>query len=386
MKCDEIKCATHPVRWLYVAVFIIAVVLLAPACSSTPPDESPEQQARRLDTIKTKSTNATLTILPARAGGNPFDRLTEAIGTLLEQQGLQHIELGTNVFDPGGQSDLGKISVSLAEFLQKNPVSTEYALYADFSGSGGVREIRAILVDNTGSPIWKERITPENKVWKEMGGGGDLLLSTVVLVQCLAPQFGLNEETAKAAKPGKMGAIMAERSGQPPDSEIAPIAGRQAEMKRRMPKGTMVVYSGRVRTADQAPEAGNATELAARINETGLCKASPAPQPLVLTSPQTDPNEMKVLWDLAREFREYVRKNPVDADYVLYTDYRFNPQVWQAGFVHVVVCDRQGEWVIADLRNSDHPDYQNVQPRSQGDCDKILVVMLQRVLGTATGK
>lgn len=132
--------------------------------------------------------------------------------------------------------------------------------------------------------------------------------------------------------------------------------------------------------ADNPPEAGNATDLVKMINDAGLCKAEPAVQPLLLTASQADPNEMKVMWDLAREFRDHARKNPVDADYVLYADYRFNPQMWEAGFVHLIVCDRKGEWVIADLRNSHHPEYQNIKPVSREGCDKILVEMLRGYL------
>jgi hypothetical protein len=86
---------------------------------------------------------------------------------------------------------------------------------------------------------------------------------------------------------------------------------------------------------------------------------------------------MKILWDLAREFREYVKKNPVDADYVLYADYVFNPSNWQQGFVHFVVCDRKGEWVIVQLANSDHADYQKIKPTSRQGCSRLLLKRLE---------
>ncbi len=54
---------------------------------------------------------------------------------------------------------------------------------------------------------------------------------------------------------------------------------------------------------------------------------------------------------MAREFRDYVHKNPPETDYVLYADYVFNPQTWEQGFVHFIVCDRKGEWVIVDMQN-----------------------------------
>ena len=108
-----------------------------------------------------------------------------------------------------------------------------------------------------------------------------------------------------------------------------------------------------------------------------LCKAQPAKQPLLLKASQADPNEMKVLWDLAREFRDYARKNPTNADYVLYAHYVFNPQHWEQGFVHFIVCDRKGEWVNADLQNSHHHAYRTAKPISRDDCDRILLERLR---------
>jgi hypothetical protein len=116
------------------------------------------------------------------------------------------------------------------------------------------------------------------------------------------------------------------------------------------------------------------------IKSAGLCKSAPSVQSPLLKAAQAEPNEMKILWDMAREFREYSRKNPADADYALYADYGFNPEQWEQGFVHFVVCDRSGEWVIVDLQNSHHPDYQSVKPKSREDCNRLLVQRLKGYL------
>jgi hypothetical protein len=372
---------------LGIVLLVAALAALPMACSakqgiagqSATANVSPEQQ-KRLDLMKSGGTNTSLTILPVPVGGNPFDRVAEAVGWMLEQKGLKNIELGKTAFKPGSETDMAQVAVSLGEFVKKNPIPTEYALYAEFNGQGGVNELRAVVVDKSGALVWSNRQTPRDKPWKDMGGDGDLMVCITAVVQSVAPQFGLNDETAKAAKPGKMAAIMAERSGSPPDDQTAPLAGRQKEMKKAMPQATLVVFPVRARMADNAAEAGSAADLAKMINDAGLCKAEPAKQSLLLKASQDDPNLMKVMWDLAREFRDYVQKNPVDADYVLYADYRFNPQLWQAGFVHFIVCNRKGEWVIADRQNSDNPDYQSVKPASKEGCDKLLVKRLEGYL------
>jgi hypothetical protein len=341
------------------------------------PSVSPEQQ-QRLDLMKSSGPGGSLTILPVRLGGNPIDRVTEAVGWLLEQKGLQNIELGKSAFDPGNQADLERVAVSLGEFVKKNPITTAYALFAEFNGKRGIDELRAVILDKSGGLVWSGRLTPQDSIWKKIAGDGDPLACCAVLTESVAPQFGLNEETAHAAKPGKMAEIMSGRSGVPPEAETKPLPERQKAMKALGKKATLVVFPARI--GGSAVNASSAADVAKAINEAGLCTATAAKDSVLLKSPLTDPNEMKKLWDLAREFKEYAKKNPVDADYVLYADYIFSPQNWEHGMVHCVVCDRQGEWVIVDMQNSHHPDYQSVKPTSREACDKLLVKRLESYL------
>jgi len=337
------------------------------------PAVSPEQQ-QRLDLMKSKGVQASLTILPVRLGGRPFDRVTEVIGLFLEKQGLKNIELGENVFDPATRTDLQGLATAVGEFVKEFPITTEYVMYAEINGSRetGLNELRSVVTDKEGAVVWTDLQTPQDEAFKGLKSLDPMSLS-VLLVQRLSPHFGLNEETAKAAKPGKMAAIMDERSGMPPENERTPLPARQKEMKDSRQKATLKVFP--VRMGGTA-NTSIAADLAKMINDEGLCKAVPAKESLLLKASQADPNELKVLWDLAHEFRDYAKKNPTDADYVLYADYVFNPQQWKQGFVHFVVCDRKGEWVIVDMQNSHHPDYQSTKPTSKEGCNKLLVKRL----------
>jgi hypothetical protein len=270
---------------------------------------------------------------------------------------------------------LNSLSIAVGEFVKANPITTSYALYAEYNGDqkSGLNELRAVVVDQTGAVVWTDRQTPQDEAFKKMGERDPMTMS-VLLAERLGPQLGLNEATAKAAKPGKMAAIMDQRSGLPPERERAALPGRQQAMKRALPGATLLVYPARIGGNEVSiPGATNVVRL---INQTGLCKAVPAGQPVLLKASQADPNEMKTLWNLAREFRSFVRANPPAADYVLYADYGFNPQNAEQGFVHFVVCDRKGEWVIVDLQNSHHPDYQSVGIISRERCDQLLVKRL----------
>ncbi|MGA3284470.1 MAG: hypothetical protein ABSD57_08435, partial [Verrucomicrobiota bacterium] len=183
---------------------------------------------------------------------------------------------------------------------------------------------------------------------------------------------------AKAAKPGKMAAIMDQRSGLPPENERAALPERQKAMKQALPGATLLVYPARI--GGDKVSVPSATNVVRLLNQAGLCKAVPAEQTVLLKTSLADPNELKALWNLAREFRDFVRTNPPAADYALYADYVFNPQNSEQGFVHFVVCDHKGEWVIVDMQNSHHPDYQSIGVISRARCDKLLVQRLQGYL------
>jgi hypothetical protein len=358
---------------MFMALLAVCVARF-PVAAEPQADMAPGQQ-KRLETMKSKGPDASLTILPVRLGGKPWDRVTEVVGFLLEQQGLRNIELGITAFQPGDKTGIEDVAISLGEFIKTNPISTEYGLYAEYNGNHqtGLNELRAVVVDQTGAVVWTDRQSPQDEAFKKMEGRDPMTMS-ILLVQQLSPRLGLNEKTAKAAKPGKMAVIMDQRSGLPPANERAALPERQQAMKRALPGATLLVYSaGIVGKEASVPGATNVVRL---LNQAGLCKAVPAKQTVPLKTSLPDPNEQKALWDLAREFRDFVRVHPPAADYVLYADYAFNPQNAEEGFVHFVVCDRNGEWVIVDMQNSHHPDYRSIGIISRDRCDQLLVKRL----------
>jgi hypothetical protein len=149
-------------------------------------------------------------------------------------------------------------------------------------------------------------------------------------------------------------------------------------MKQALPGATLLVYPARI--GGNQTSVPSATNIVRLLNEAGGCKVVSSDQTVLLKASPADPNELKMLWNLAREFRGFVRTNPPAADYALYADYAFNPQNADQGYVHFVVCDRKGEWVIVDMQNSHHPDYQSVGIISRERCDQLLVKRLMESL------
>jgi hypothetical protein len=352
---------------------LVVFVARFPVAAEPQAGMAPDQQ-QRLETMKSKGPDASLTILPVRLAGKPWDRVTEVVGVLLEQHGLRHIELGQTPCEPA-ETNLEGLAAVVGAFVKTNPITTSYALYAEYNGNHkvGLNELCAVVVDQTGAVVWTDCQTPQDEAFKKNEARAPMTMS-VLLVERLGPQFSLNEATAKAAKPGKLAAIMEQRSGLPPENERAVLPERQQAMKRALPGTTLLVYPARI--GGNEVSVFSATNIVRLLNQAGLCKAVPAEQPMLLKTSLADPNELKALWNLAREFRDFVRTHPPAADYALYADYVFNPQNAEQGFVHFVVCDRKGEWVIVDMQNSHHPDYQSIGIISCDRCDQLLVKRL----------
>jgi hypothetical protein len=362
---------------LPVAMALLAVCLGRSAIAAeSQAGIAPEQQ--RLELMKSKGPDGALTILPVRLAGKPWDRVTEVVGVLLEQQGLRNIELGKTAFTPAA-TNWESLATNVGAFVKTNPITTGYALYAEYNGDHktGLNELRAVVVDQTGAVVWTDFLTMQDEALKKIEDRDPMTFS-VLLVERLGPQLGLNDETAKAAKPGKLAALLDQRSGLPPENERAALPERLQAMKQALPGATLLVYPARIGgNQTSVPSTTNVVQL---LNQAGLCKTIQADQPILLKASQADPNELKALWGLAQEFRNYVRAHPPAADYALYADYVFNPQNAEQGFVHFVVCDRKGEWVIVDMQNSHQPDYQSVGIISRDRCDQLLVKRLEGYL------
>src|SRR5208282_3537879 len=97
----------------------VALVALS-ACRPNPAADTPTDQAKsgasteqqmRMELMRSKGTEASLTILPVRLAGKPFDRVTEVVGLLLERQGLKQIELGKTAFGSTNKTEMEDLTL-----------------------------------------------------------------------------------------------------------------------------------------------------------------------------------------------------------------------------------------------------------------------------------
>jgi len=85
-------------------------------------------------------------------------------------------------------------------------------------------------------------------------------------------------------------------------------------MRGAISNATLVVFSPRVRVADKAAEAVGLPTLRRRSMRRVCARRNRRSSPIVQGVPgRPERDEGHV--DLAREFRDYVKKNPPDADY-----------------------------------------------------------------------
>jgi len=148
--------------------------------------------------------------------------VTEVVGFLLEQQGLRNIELGKTAFTPADAKWEG-LAAAVGAFVKTNPVTTDYALYAEYNGDHkpGLNELRAVVVDQTGAVVWTDRQTPQDvafKKWKP-GSDDDVRSARPTAESATWPQRA-NRQGRQA---GKMAVIMDQRSGLPPANERAAL-------------------------------------------------------------------------------------------------------------------------------------------------------------------
>ena len=96
---------------------IAFVLLLSAVASGGMFAQQPSDRPQRLTAMKAKGPDASLSILPVRLAGKPFDRVTEVVGLLLEQQGLKNIELVNAPFEPA-PGDLDTLATAVGEFVK----------------------------------------------------------------------------------------------------------------------------------------------------------------------------------------------------------------------------------------------------------------------------
>jgi hypothetical protein len=350
-------------------LMVLCIAVLAGTASALQAGDqaAPAGQSKNLEQLKAKGKDASLTVLPVGLAGNPSPQVGEVFGMLLERAGMTNVEIGAAEFRAPAKADLAQTASSLSEFVRANPIKTDYALFADFLGSPGkVAEVRGVIVNKQGEIAWQDHQTADDADFKRIQPR-EPMECILLVVERLRPVLNLGDPNREDAPQGKLAQQWEQKTGVPNETEVKAMNERQQTFKKVASKATLVVYPAR---AGGKPNPESAVRLARIINDAGLIKSTAASE-----GPQLDikgnMNEQKMLWDMARSFREHVQAHPPEADYAIFADYLMGKDM--VGGVHFAVCDRKGELVIVDYQNDHHPDFNAIKPKSAEDCDRLVL-------------
>ena len=368
----------------------VGACVAGPRCPAAPPGkETAPQQKERQKAMRAKGAEASVTIFPVilwptnepKRAGDICKDIAKVVGFMLEQAGMGNLEPADTAFLLPAEVDFDQAGQHFGAFVRDNPITTDYALYGEFLGRKGpdgptFEEVRAVIVDKAGDCVWVDRQTPEDRDFKRLKPDCPMTCC-VLLTERVRTQLGIPESARDDSGKGKFARMVADSSPGPGEAEWAAMEQRQAVMKEAGKRAKVAVLP--VRLFNDKVSMEDATYLTRLLNEANLCEAQALDAPLYVEI-QRSRDEQKLLWDLARAFKDHVKQNPPEADYALLADYMMGAPGKRAGAVHFVICDRHGEWVIVDFQNSHHDDFKSIDPRTIEDCGRLVAKRLEGYL------
>jgi hypothetical protein len=298
-------------------------------------------------------------------------RMGVVVATLLERGGVQHLEVVKTVFAPQDTSDLQKFAEAFAQHVKDHPIDTQFAVLSKLNGSpaAGVKAIQTIIVDRRGKII-SASVAEEDQLRQADPPPRDPMTCCVFIARHMPKSWSLADPLREDAPQGKMAAFWQKDAGLPDEQEQQAIEQRLAKLKKTIPSASCTIYP--VNVSGQS-DRHCTDQLVQQLRELPIGK---------LNVSEVDPelkiaghsNEQKVLWDTARAVQKFTRQHPPTTDYVAYLNYGVFDQ--GVGFVHVVICDRAGDWVLVDLQNSHQPAFQKIAPQNAADCSRLVFMRL----------
>ncbi|MBX3395219.1 MAG: hypothetical protein KF841_07605 [Phycisphaerae bacterium] len=320
-----------------------------------------------------------MSIYPVRLLDRPNRDVGDALGLILENHGMTGLQPVRDAFEPDNESKWEDVPGQFAAFLKIHAPATKYALYAEILGSpkDGVDELRWLIVDVNGQLILSDQLVRGDRALKKLiGRHPEPMTCCVAVCDRLFARTGWHKGRAPKEGAGTFAQLWAEKSGTPSEAERQAMNQRLVHLKERLKDSRIVVLPTRIADRD---DVGSASRLAHGISEALGISATALTEPVHLKIPGS-PNEQRVLWDFARQLREHLRSHPCDADYILMADYLAEFDKGRIGAVHIIICDKAGDWVSVDFQNSHHPDFRRIGPKSIEDCDKLATERIEKQL------
>ncbi|MFO0963761.1 MAG: hypothetical protein U0625_12785 [Phycisphaerales bacterium] len=367
-------------------LFALIFVLITSLLGFTPRALAADSDAAAR--FKAAGAGATLTVLPARLAGRPMVPVGNAVALMLERAGMTALTVSHEAWEPPAGADLAATATALGERVRAaGPATgaapataaapaTEFTLFADILGTpkDGITELRAVVVDSKGRVAWQERYAKGVKAW-DRSPPREPLDCCILLAKELGGTLGLADPTRADAPEGPIARSFRGSSGIPDDAELATIAKRGAQFRKDARTASIIIYPAHAGDAMSAPSAAAIAQALKNAGFAGVRASATGPELTI----SRDMNEQKVLWSMARGFRDRMRAQRPDADYAVFADYVMGPG--GVGAVHFAVCDRAGELVLVDFQNDHFEDFRAVAPKGRDGADALVVRRMTALVG-----
>jgi hypothetical protein len=349
---------------------VVGVVLCGLVASAAP------EPATEAGENSTQTKISSLTVFPIYAFERPSADVGQVVGLMLEKKGLRNVALAKTTFAIPAGSSLEDVAAHFGAWVREHPIATEHALYGEFAGTRatGVQMVRGIIVDQKGTRVWASSQKPGDETFDSVKPS-NIMTCCIFLSKCVLPLLVL-KPWEEGEEPGPMERLWAQKTGQPTRAETTALGKKREILKKAGATARITVYPLRI---GKKVDAEGAAALVKMINESKLCVAVAAPSgPWI--DVKASRNQTKTLWDMARKFRDHVRKNPPETTYALYADYVLDSESGRVMAVHFAICDAGGEWVAVDLQGKFQDDFKSVAPVHVEGCNRLALKCLEHYL------
>lgn len=163
----------------------------------------------------------------------------------------------------------------------------------------------------------------------------------------------------------------------PPENECEEIDARAQEFLKGTKTSRLTIYAVYVMDEPPRRDPEAAKMLAGKLEVVGFERVSVFENPADLPF-EPEPNELNIFWKRARAFASQIQARPLDTDYVLMVDVFADFERGAVGPVHAATTNGQGDFAYLALRNSHHPLYREIQPKSMDDMFRLVIEDMKR--------
>ncbi|MBX3464768.1 MAG: hypothetical protein KF830_16485 [Planctomycetes bacterium] len=361
----------------------LPLAVLVGGCSAAQEPEGPQDPAvaARCGRLRAAGLPAPLTIHPVQVLGRPSPRVAQAVGLVLEKQGMPDLDVAATSFEvaaDGRWEDVPAQFGAHVRALVAAGAAARHHLYAQYLGTPqtGPQEVRFCVVDGAGDVVLVDRQTPADAAFRRTAGRDpDPMGCSLLVAERLFARVGWRAQ-AGAVQDGRFARLWRELSGAPEAREFEAMAPRLAALRRNIANARFAVLPSVVHPGH---DAASSERLAALLAQRFGCRAQAVAGGAAIAV-AADSNEQKRLWDLARGLRAAApaAAEAAGADHVLVVDVGIGDR--GIGYVHVAVCTAAGDYVVVDWQNDQHPMLQKAAPKVLDDAERFAVDRLAALL------